>query len=247
MSLADRVALVTGSSRRLGRAIALGLAEDGADVAVHYRRSRGEARTVVRAIQGLDRRAFAVQANVARPEACRQLVETVVREFGRLDVLVNNVGHWLVKPVERMDLRDWRDVMDTNLTATFLCSKYAVPHMRRRRWGRIVNLGAAGAYRAHGTAEMSAFYAAKAGIVAFSKALAREVGRDGVTVNVVAPSIVEDTDMTVERARERKESRFAVGRPGASADVANAVRYLVSDEASFVTGEVLGVTGGWLL
>lgn len=247
MSLEGRVALVTGSSRRIGRAVALGLAADGADVAIHYHRSHKEGGAAVQAVEELGRRSFAIQANLARPEACRRVVETVAREFGRLDILVNNVGHWLVKSVSRMTLSEWRDVVDSNLTATFLCSKAAIPHMRRRRWGRIVNLGAAGAYRAHGTAKMSAFYAAKAGIVAFSKALAREVGRDGITVNVVAPSIIGDTNLTVEQARKQKEPKFAVQRPGTAADVVGAVRYLTSEEASFVTGEVLGVTGGWLL
>ncbi len=146
-----------------------------------------------------------------------------------------------------MDLATWRRILDSNLTSTFLCSKYAARHMRRNAWGRIVNLGAAGAYRAHGSADMSAFYAAKAGIVAFTKSLAREVGRHGITVNVVSPGIIEDPDLRPSAARRRKDSQTAVGRSGTGADVASAVLFLVSDEAEFVTGDVIGVTGGWLL
>ena len=127
------------------------------------------------------------------------------------------------------------------------CSKYAVPHMRRRGWGRIVNLGVAGAYRAHGSARMSAFYAAKAGIVAFSKSLAREVGPYGITVNVVAPGVIEDPELPPADARRRKDKRLAVPRVGTGEDVANAVLFRVSEQAEFVTGDVLGVAGGWLL
>src|SRR5574340_370089 len=119
--------------------------------------------------------------------------------------------------------------------------------MKKHRWGRIVNLGAAGAYRAHGTARMASFYAAKAGIVAFSKSLAREVGRDGITVNVVSPGVIKDPELPLARARAREDPDTAVRRAGTGADVAAAVLFLVSDEAGFITGDVLGVTGGWLL
>ena len=135
----------------------------------------------------------------------------------------------------------------SSVTAAFLCSKHALPHMKRARWGRIVSIGAAGAYRAHGSKGMAGFYAGKAGIVALSKALAREVGRDGITVNVVSPGIVKDYDLTTAQARRRKDPETAAGRPGTAQDVANAVAFLCSDEAEFVTGDVLNVTGGWLL
>jgi len=247
VSLDGRVALVTGGSRRMGKAIALALGRAGADVAIGYRTRAADARAVVASIEALGRRAVAVRADLTRPAECRRLVETVAGEFGRLDVLVNNVGDWVQEPVETMDLATWRRVLDSNLTATFLCSKAALRHMRRRRWGRIVNLGAAGAYRAHGSARMAAFYAAKAGIVAFSKALAREAGKDGITVNVVSPGVIEDPDLGLPAARKRADPGTAVGRVGTGADVAAAVLFLVSDEAEFVTGDVIGVTGGWLL
>ena len=152
------------------------------------------------------------------------------RRIGRND------GRWDV--VTHRGLESRRDVP---------CSKYAVPHMRRRGWGRIVNLGVAGAYRAHGSARMSAFYAAKAGIVAFSKSLAREVGPYGITVNVVAPGVIEDPELSPADARRRKDKRLAVPRVGTGEDVANAVLFRVSEQAEFVTGDVLGVAGGWLL
>ncbi|MGQ0796672.1 MAG: SDR family NAD(P)-dependent oxidoreductase [Methanobacteriota archaeon] len=247
MPLDGRVALVTGGSRRIGKAIALGLARGGADVHISYASHGAEARKVAEAIEAIGRRSIAVRADLTRPEECTTLVETVAGEFGRLDILVNNVGLWVEESVEGMSLATWRRVLDSNLTATFLCSKAAVPHMRKNGWGRIVNLGAAGAYRAHGSARRSAFYAAKAGIVAFTKALAREVGASGITANVVAPGVIEDPDLDRAKAKEKSDEDTAVGRPGVGADVAAAVLFLVSDEAEFVTGDVIGVTGGWLL
>lgn len=231
----------------MGKAIALALAGQGADVAITYRVRRRDAEAVVESIRAMGHQSTAVPADLTRPADCRGSVAAAARSLGRLDILVNNVGEWLVKPVEATDLRDWRRVLDSNLTATFLCSQAAVPFMRRNGWGRIINLGAAGAYRAHGTAKMASFYAAKAGIVAFSKSLAREVGRDGITVNVVAPGVIKDPELALSAARRRKDPDTAVRRAGTGADVAAAVLFLVSDAAEFITGDVLGVTGGWLL
>lgn len=245
--LANRTALVTGGSRRMGKTIALSLAREGADVAITYRTRRRDAEGVVEVIRKMGRRAVAIRADLTRPADCRRSVTTAARTLGRLDILVNNVGEWVVKTVEATDLDEWREVLDSNLTATYLCSQAAVRHMRKRGWGRIVNLGAAGAYRAHGTARMAAFYAAKAGIVAFSKSLAREVGPYGITVNVVSPGVIQDPELPLAGARRRTDPDNAVRRPGTGADVAAAVLFLVSDEAEFITGDVLGVTGGWLL
>ncbi len=231
----------------MGKVISLALAAAGADVALSYHTQAAAAREAVGSIEALGRRAVAIRADLRKPEAGPRLVDEAARRLGRLDILVNNVGLWLVKPVAETTLREWREVLDSNLTATFACSRAAVRHMRRRRWGRIVNLGAAGAYRAHGTARMAAFYAAKAGIVAFSKSLAREVGRDGITVNVVSPGVFKDPERSVAEVRRRKDPDTAVGRPGTGADLASAVVFLCSDDASFITGDVIGVTGGWLL
>ncbi len=231
----------------MGKVIGLTLADAGVDVAISYRTKAAEARKVVKAIQETGHRSFAVRADLAKAEDARRVVETAAAEFGRLDILVNNVGEWVLRSVEDTDLRTWRRIVDSNLTATYVCSRAAVRHMRRNRWGRIVSLGAAGAYRAHGSAKMSAFYAAKAGIVAFSKSLAREVGEDGITVNVVSPGVIEDPELSVEAARQLKAKDTVVGRPGTGSDVAAAVLFLVSEEAAFITGDVIGVTGGWLL
>lgn len=247
MSLEGRAALVTGGSRRMGKVLALALAEAGVDVAITFRTRASDADRVVSAIRAKGRRSVALRADLTRPAECRRAVDAAARRLGRLDILVNNVGEWIVKPVEDTPLEEWREVLDSNLTATYLCSKYALRHMRRNRWGRIVNLGAAGAYRAHGSARMAAFYAAKAGIVAFTKSLAREVGRDGITVNVVSPGVFKDPELSRAHARRRRDLETAVGRPGTGADLAAALLFLVSEEAEFITGDVLSVTGGWLL
>ncbi len=231
----------------MGQVIALALAGQGADVAITYRQKRHEAERVAASLRGLGRRSVAIRADLTRPADCVRAVGTAARRLGRLDILVNNVGEWIVKPVEATSLAEWREVLDSNLTATYLCSQAAIPWMRKRRWGRIVNLGAAGAYRAHGTARMASFYAAKAGIVAFSKSLAREVGPDGITVNVVSPGVIKDPGLSPAAARRRTDPETAVRRPGTGRDVAAAVLFLVSEEAGFVTGDVIGVTGGWLL
>ena len=247
MTLEGRAALVTGGSRRLGKVIALALAREGANVAITYRTRSREAQAVAASIRALGRRTAVIRADLTRPADCTRAVGTAARALGRLDILVNNVGDWKVKTVAATDLAEWRAVLDSNLTATYLCSRAAIPHMRRHGWGRIVNLGAAGAYRAHGTARMASFYAAKAGIVAFSKSLAREVGPAGITVNVVSPGVIADPELSRAAALRRKDADTAIRRPGTGSDVAAAILFLVSEEADFITGDVIGVSGGWLL
>ncbi len=245
--LAGHKALVTGGARGIGRTIALSLAAEGADVGISYLASRPSANKVVTSIRDSDVKGSALRADVTKEAEVKRLVAGTADNLGGLDILVNNVGNFLVKDVEHLSYAEWRDLIDSNVTAAFLCSKYAIPHMRKAGWGRIVSLGAAGAYRAHGSKGMSGFYAGKAGIVALSKALAREVGRHGITVNVVSPGIVKDYSLTPAQAKGTKDKETAVRRPGTAQDLANAVVFLCSNEAEFVTGDVLNVTGGWLL
>jgi len=247
MTLQGRVALVTGAAKGIGRVTSLSLAQAGADVAVNYLHSEKEALSVVSEIESMGRKSAAIQADITREEQALKLINETQSRFGRLDILINNVGDWATKKVEEMSSEEWRRVIDTNLTATFFCSKHALPLMKAHGWGRIVNMAAAGAYRAHGTSGMAAFYAAKAGVVAFTKSLAREVGQFGITVNAVAPGVVQEKERTIEEARKIKDKETAVGRPGTSWDIAAAVLFLVSESASFVTGDVLNVGGGWLL
>ena len=247
MSLKNRVALVTGASRGIGKEIALTLGRAGARVAVSYRTNKIGAQKVVNALRGLGTDGWAVQTEVTDPARTKDLMDGLVRHFGRLDILVNNVGDFEWKPVLESTLEEWHAVIASNLFSVFYTSKYALPTMRRQHWGRIISLGAVGAERAFGQAKISAYSAAKAGMVAFSRSLALEEARYGITVNVVNPSVIDDKELSLEEAQRMADARFPVGRPATAQDVAEAVKFFASEEAAFLTGQVLNVSGGWML
>ena len=246
MPISNRVALVTGASRGIGKEIALTLAEGGARVALSYRSNRLAAQKVVNELKALRAEAWMKETDVTDPARVKELIEAVVQRFGRLDILVNNVGDFEWKPVYDTTLEAWHEVVASNLFSAFYGSKYALPTMRRQRWGRIINLGSVGAERAFGQAKISAYAAAKAALVAFSRSLALEEARYGVTVNVVNPPIIDNPELSLEEAQRMKDTRFPVGRPPTSQDIAEVVRFFASPRAAFVTGQVINVTGGWM-
>jgi 3-oxoacyl-[acyl-carrier protein] reductase len=234
-SLEDRTALVTGGSRGIGRAIATSLAEAGATVVIGYRSGADEAAEVAGGIG-----ARAVQADVSDPEEAKRLVE----EAGDVDVLVNNAGVTRDGLLARMSDEDWRTVLDTNLGGTFNTCRAVTRGMMKRRAGAIVNVSSI--VGVHGNPGQTNYSASKAGIIGFTKALARELGSRGVRANVVAPGYIS-TRLTNELPEELQQSMLAstpLGRFGDPEDVAGAVRFLASDAAAFVTGEVLLVDGG---
>jgi 3-oxoacyl-[acyl-carrier protein] reductase len=234
-SLEGKTALVTGGSRGIGRAIALELAEAGASVTVSYRSGREEAEQVAQEAGG-----HAVEADVSDPDEAKRLVE----EAGELDILVNNAGLTRDGLLARMSDEDWRDVLDTNLGGVFHTCRAAARGMMKRRSGSIVNISSI--VGLHGNPGQTNYSASKAGIIGFTKALARELGNRGVRANVVAPGYV-DTRLTQVISDEMKQLMLAntpLGRFGRPEDVAGAVRFLCSDEAAFITGEVLLVDGG---
>ncbi len=247
MSLRNRVALVTGASRGIGKEIALTLARAGAGIAVGYRTNKLGAGKVVAALQLIGTEGWAVATDVTDAARVKELMENVVGHFGRLDILVNNVGDFEWKPVMESKVEEWHAILLSNLYSVFYTSKYALPAMRRHRWGRIINLGAVGAERAFGQAKISAYSAAKAGMVAFTRSLALEEARYGITVNVVNPPIIDEKELSLEEAERLTDVRFPVGRPGTAQDVAEAVKFFAEEESSFVTGQVLNVSGGWML
>ena len=234
-SLAGKVALVTGGSRGIGRAIALELGRAGASVVLGYRSAQQEAEEVAAEIGGR-----AVQADVSDPDSARSLVE----EAGEIDVLVNNAGITRDGLIARMPDEDWRDVIETNLSSMFYTCRAAARPMMKRRRGAIVNVSSI--VGVHGNPGQTNYAAAKAGIIGLTKSLARELGSRGVRANVVAPGYVNTrlTDVLPQEAQDAMLGATPLGRLGDPEDVAGAVRFLCSDEASFITGEVLLVDGG---
>jgi 3-oxoacyl-[acyl-carrier protein] reductase len=234
-SLDGKTALVTGGSRGIGKAIAVELARAGASVVVGYRSGSDEAEAVASEIGGR-----AVQADVADAEDAKRLVE----EAGDLDILVNNAGLTRDTLLARMSDQDWRAVIDTNLGGVFNTCRAVVRNMMRRRSGSIVNVASIVGLR--GNPGQTNYSASKAGIIGFTKSLARELGSRGVRANVVAPGYVSTrlTDVIADELKERVLAATPLGRFGDPEDIAAAVRFLCSDEASFITGEVLLVDGG---
>jgi 3-oxoacyl-[acyl-carrier protein] reductase len=234
-SLEGKTALVTGGSRGIGRAIALELGRAGAAVVVGYRSGKDEAEAVAAEIDGR-----AVEADVSNAESARALVE----QAGELDILVNNAGLTRDGLLARMPDEDWREVIETNLSSVFYTCRAAARGMMKRRSGSIVNISSI--VGVHGNWGQTNYGASKAGIIGFTKSLARELGSRNVRANVVAPGYVKTalTDVLPEEAREAMLGATPLGRLGEPEDVAGAVRFLCSDAASFITGEVVLVDGG---
>ena len=247
MSLRNRVALVTGGSRGIGRGIATRLGQDGARIAIAYRSNKAAAQQTLRQIQAVGVECVAVETDISDPARAGQLVKTVVERFGRLDIVVNNVGDFRWGTVSESSLEDWQGIFSSNvLTGLYVC-RAVLPHMRKGRWGRIINLGAVGAERAFGQAKISAYAAAKAAVVALSRSLALEEAKNGITVNVVNPSSIDENELTLSEARSMRDARFPIGRPPTVEDVAATVAFFASEEAEYVTGQVMNVSGGWML
>jgi len=245
--MVTRVALVTGASRGIGSATALRLAKDGFDVAVNYASRKEGALTTVNAIEKEDRRAIAVQADVANILDVRRMVSETVAGLGRLDVLVNNAGVYERAFFDATSPEDWDRRIGTNLSSCFYTAKAAVPEMRKVGGGRIISITSQLAYR--GTTHGADYVAAKAGIVGLTKALALELAKDRILVNAVAPGSVETDILAGDTAedRARRVRTIPLGRIGQPEDIAAAVAFLASPDAAYITGQVLHVNGGSLL
>ncbi len=247
MNLDGRVAVVTGASRGIGRAIALDLAHRGASVVVNYHRSVDAANDVVDAIEQEDGQAIAVQADVGDLDQAKKLIQAAIDTFGRIDILVNNAGTTRDQLLMLMSEEDWDVVLRTNLKGVFNCCKAASRKMMRQRSGRILNVSSVSGIAGQGG--QTNYAASKAGVIGFTKSLAKELGPRNITVNAVAPGFVR-TDLTADLPEDLKEKAVEttpLKRMGQPEEIAHAVAFLVSDLASFITGEVLTVDGGLVM
>lgn len=245
MDLSNKVAIVTGSARGIGRAIALKLAEVGADIVVNDIPAAAEAlENTANEIRALKRKALAVTADVSSPPDVARLIDTAASTMGRIDILVNNAGVTRDQLIMRMTDEDWDTVLNIDLKSAFLCTRAVLRYMMKQRWGRIVSI--ASVVGIMGNAGQANYAAAKAGVIGLTKSIAKEVGSRGITANAIAPGFIETkmTEQLDEKQRQTLMQRIPLGSIGTPRDVAEAVAFLASEEAKYITGQVLGVDGG---
>jgi 3-oxoacyl-[acyl-carrier protein] reductase len=246
MTLSGRIALVTGASQGIGRACALKLAAAGAAVAVAAR-NQDKLNEVVQQITSSGGTAAAFAIDVAEEEQIKSAFKAAIMQFGKIDILVNNAGITRDQLVMRMKRADWDAVLNTNLTSAYLCTQQAITSMLKQRWGRIVNITSV--FGQMGQAGQANYASSKAGLIGLTMAIAREVGSRNITCNAVAPGFIE-TAMTSTLGEDFKQmavKNIPLGRVGTPEDVASAVAFLASDQASYITGHVLSVNGGMLM
>ena len=246
MSLSGRVALVTGASQGIGRTCALRLAAAGATVAVAAR-NQEKLNELVAEITAANGQAAAFALDVSDEDQVKATIKAAIAQFGKVDILVNNAGITRDQLVMRMKRADWDAVLQTNLTSAYLCIQATIPSMLKQRWGRIINITSI--FGQMGQAGQANYAASKAGLIGLTMAIAREVGSRNITCNAVAPGFIE-TAMTAVLSDELKQTaikQIPLGRVGSPEDVASAVAFLASDEASYITGHVLNVNGGMLM
>ncbi|MGP1586354.1 MAG: 3-oxoacyl-[acyl-carrier-protein] reductase [Schwartzia sp. (in: firmicutes)] len=247
MLLDGRYALVTGASRGIGRAVALALAAEGASVALNFAGNVAAAEAVKGEIERSGGKALLVPADVSNETAVEDMVKTVAETFGGIDILVNNAGITRDGLLLRMKEADWDAVLDTNLKGVFLCAKAVSKLMMKKRYGRIVNM--ASVVGLVGNASQANYAAAKAGVIGFTKAMAKEMASRGITVNAIAPGFIHSdmTDVLPDKVKEAMLAGIPLGRAGEPDDVAKAALFLAADQAAYITGQVLQVDGGMVM
>ncbi|RHW39681.1 3-oxoacyl-[acyl-carrier-protein] reductase [Lysinibacillus yapensis] len=242
--LNGKTAVVTGASRGIGRAIALQLAAEGANVVVNYSGSEQKAAEVVEEIQNLGVQAVAVQANISEAESVQQLMNAALEQFGSIDILVNNAGITRDNLLMRMKEEEWDDVMNTNLKGVFLCTKAVTRQMMKQRAGRIINISSI--VGVMGNAGQANYVAAKAGVIGLTKTSAKELASRNILVNAIAPGFIttEMTDALTEDLKNAMLAQIPLAKLGQPEDIAKAVVFLASDDANYITGQTIHIDGG---
>ncbi|AZR72748.1 3-oxoacyl-[acyl-carrier-protein] reductase [Anoxybacter fermentans] len=247
MNLNGKVAVVTGSSKGIGAAIALAYAKAGAEVAINYNRDKAGAEEIVRKIQAMGHKAKAYQADVSNPDQVKEFIDAVMNDFGKIDILVNNAGITRDTLLVRMKEEDWDRVMDVNLKSMFLCTKAVAKAMIKQRSGKIINITSV--VGLIGNPGQANYTAAKAGVIGFTKTVAKELGPRGIQVNAIAPGFIisQMTESLPEKVKEKMLSSIPLGRFGKPEDVADLALFLASDKSDYITGQVFNVDGGMVM
>ena len=243
----SKVAFITGATRGIGKQIALTLAENGYDICLNYRKENDELVNTKKEIEESNVKCLAVQGDVSSFDDCKRMVDEIVAEFGKIDVLVNNAGITKDTLIMRMSKEDFESVIDVNLTGTFNVTKNVVPFMMKARSGKIINISSV--VGVAGNAGQTNYAASKAGIIGFTKSLAKEIGSRNIRVNAVAPGFIETqmTEVLSDSVKEEISKNIPLKRMGTTSDVANLVKFLASDDSSYITGQVINVDGGMVM
>lgn len=243
----DKVVFVTGATRGIGKQIAITFAKEGYDVAINYRKENEDLENTKKEIEASGVKCFAVQGDVSNFEDCERFVKEIINEYGKIDVLVNNAGITKDTLLMRMKKEDFESVIDVNLVGTFNVTKNVVPYMMKARSGRIINISSV--VGVSGNAGQTNYSASKAGIIGFTKSLAKEIASRNILVNAVAPGFIETnmTDVLKEEVKEAISKQIPLNRMGKAEDVANVVKFLASEDSSYITGQVINIDGGMLM
>lgn len=247
MNLTDKVALVTGASGGIGRSVSIALAKAGADVVINYSGNLAKAEEVQKEVEALGRKAMVIKADISSADEVSAMMKAAVKSFGKIDILVNNAGITRDGSLLMMKEEDWDAVLNTNLKGVFLCTKTAAKLMLKKKYGRIINI--ASVVGLIGNAGQANYSAAKAGVIGLTKTSARELAARNITVNAVAPGFIRTkmTDVLPEEVKESMLSQVPLARLGTPDEVADAVLFLASDRASYITGQVISVNGGMVM
>lgn len=243
----SKVAFITGATRGIGKQIAITLAENGYDICLNYRKENDELNNTKKEIEVNNVRCLAVQGDVSSFDDCKNMVEEIIKEFGQIDVLVNNAGITKDSLIMRMSKEDFDSVIDVNLAGTFNVTKNVVPFMMKARSGKIINISSV--VGVAGNAGQTNYAASKAGIIGFTKSLAKEIGSRNIQVNAVAPGFIETqmTEVLSDSVKEEISKSIPLKRMGSVRDVANVVNFLASENSSYITGQVINVDGGMVM